>query len=176
MLILELVQDSQTIRCLGLRAVRCRVNTMYFGEAESLSLYNTWGIKLVIQRRAQESVGLSRNKPETSAEAQTLGEWLRALWIPKPWGSNVFVARTRQADPQATNLYRLWKLSSQIRNSVSDSAVGDTWASSPLNSYSKILRKWDRVCKVLVYTILICIGLLNNELNGKHWSKRCKAL
>ena len=43
MLILELVQGLQTIRCLGLRAVRCRV---YNGEAEASYLYNTQGIKL----------------------------------------------------------------------------------------------------------------------------------
>ena len=42
---------------------------MYSGEAEALYLYNTWGIKLVIQRKAQELVGLSGNKPETSTEA-----------------------------------------------------------------------------------------------------------
>ena len=41
MLILELVRGSQTIRCLGFRAVRCRVNRMYSGEAEALYLYNT---------------------------------------------------------------------------------------------------------------------------------------
>ena len=67
-------------------------------EAEALYLYNTWGIELVIWRKAQESVGLSRNKPETSAEAQTLGEWLRALGIHNLWGSNMFVACVRQAD------------------------------------------------------------------------------
>ena len=64
-----------------------------FGEAEALYLYYTWGIKLVIQRKAQESVGLSRNEPETSAEAQTLSEQLRVSGIPNPWGPNVFVAR-----------------------------------------------------------------------------------
>ena len=48
MLILELVQGSQTIRCLSLRALRCRVNKMYFGEAEASYLYSTRGIKLVI--------------------------------------------------------------------------------------------------------------------------------
>ena len=74
MLILKLVQGLQMIRCLGLRAVRCRVNKMYFGEAEALYLYNTWGIKLVIRGKAQELVGLSGNEPESSAGAQTLGE------------------------------------------------------------------------------------------------------
>ena len=112
MLILELVRGLQMIRCLSLRAVRYRVNKMYFGDAEVSYLYNTWGIKLVIQRKAWELVGLSGNKPETLAEAQTLGEWLRALGIPKLWGSNVFVAHVRQADPWATNLYHLWKQSS----------------------------------------------------------------
>ena len=57
---------------------------MIFGEAEALYLYNTQGIKLVIQRKARESVGLSGNEPETSAEAQTLGEQLRASGILKP--------------------------------------------------------------------------------------------
>ena len=32
MLILELVQGSQMIKCLGLRAVRCRVNRMILGK------------------------------------------------------------------------------------------------------------------------------------------------
>ena len=85
---------------------------MIFGEAEALYLYNTWGIKLVIQRKARESVGLSGNEPETLAEAQTLGKQLRVSGIPNPWGSNMFVARARQTDPWATNLYCLWKLSS----------------------------------------------------------------
>ena len=149
---------------------------MIFWGSWSFVFINTWGIKLVIQRKAQELVGLFGNKLETLAEAQTLSEWLRASEIPKPWGSNVFVACARQADPQATNLYRLWKPSSWIRNTVSDSTVGNTLALSPLNGYSKILRKWDRVHKVLDYTILISTVLLNNELNGKHWSKHSKAL
>ena len=80
-------------------------------EAEALYLYNTQGSKLVIWRKAQELVGLSGNESETSAEAQTLGKWFRASGIPKPRGSNMFVAHTRQTGPQATNLYRLWKLS-----------------------------------------------------------------
>ena len=128
---------------------------MIFGETEALNLYNTWGIKLVIWRKAWESVGLSGNEPETSAEAQTLGERLRVSGTPKLWGSNMFAAHARQADPQATNLYRLWKPSSEIGNTISDSAIGNTWASSPSNSYSKILRKWDKVRKVLDYIILI---------------------
>ena len=81
-------------------------------EAEALYLYNTWGSKLVIQRKARELVGLSGNEPETSAEAQTLGEWLRASGIPKPRASNMSVAHVRQTDPQATSLYHLWKPSS----------------------------------------------------------------
>ena len=56
---------------------------MIFGEAEASYLYNTWGIKLVIWRKAWELVGLSENEPETSAEAKTLSEWLRALGIPE---------------------------------------------------------------------------------------------
>ena len=85
---------------------------MMTGEAKASYLYNTLDINLIIWRKARESVGLSGNEPETSAEAQTLGEWLRASGIPKLWGSNVFVAHVRQADPWTTNLYRLWKLSS----------------------------------------------------------------
>ena len=85
---------------------------MIFGEAEASYLYYTWGIKLVIRRKARESVGLSGNEPETSAEAQTLGDRLMASGIPNPWGYKVFMAHARQADPQATNLYRLWKPSS----------------------------------------------------------------
>ena len=53
-------------------------------EVEGSYLYYTRGIKLVIRRKAQESVGLSGNELETLAEAQTLGEQLRASGIPKP--------------------------------------------------------------------------------------------
>ena len=48
-------------------------------EAEASDLYDT----LVIWKNTWESVGLSRNDPETPAEAQALGQWLRGLGIPK---------------------------------------------------------------------------------------------
>jgi hypothetical protein len=81
-------------------------------EAVASYLYYTWGSNLVIRRKARESVGLSGNESETSAEAQTLSERLMVSGILNLWGSNVFVARARQLDPWATNLYRLWKPSS----------------------------------------------------------------
>ena len=61
MLILELVRGSQTI-----------------------NLYYTRGNNLVIRRKARESIGLSGNESETSAEAQTLGEHLMVSGILNP--------------------------------------------------------------------------------------------
>ena len=80
--------------------------------------------------------------------------WTPGGLRPNPWLS-VKSSVCGLHEASHTNLYCLWELSSYIRNTVSDSAVGDTWASSSSNSYSKILRKLDRVRKVLDYTILI---------------------
>ena len=85
---------------------------MIYLEAVASYLYYTWSNILVIWKKARESVGLSGNESETSAEAQTLGERLMVSGILNPWGPNVFVACARQLDPWATNMYRLWKPSS----------------------------------------------------------------
>ena len=67
-------------------------------------------------------------------------QWTPGGLRPNPWLS-VKSSVCGLHEASHTNLYCLWELSSYIRNTVSDSAVGDTWASSSSNSYSKILRK-----------------------------------
>ena len=107
-------------------------------ETVASYLYYTWGSNLVIRRKARESVGLSGNESETLAEAQTLSEHLMVSGTLNPWGFNVFVARARQLDPWATNLYRLWR---------------SRWESSRSSGYQNQCQDWFKLIFKLRSTI-----------------------